>query len=515
MKVFLCFVVLFAFSNQASAVDRDHLQLSLTAEERLAADELRLSLAKLMVSLDRELITFHYQRADNFDSYRPSSWEELVRASAGWGDEFFNENNSGGDMIGPGHYVSIDLTGSRTFGGQYDPQLYVTVLKKKAKLLDVRNNFEKMGLEAFKKWHQSFSCVRGQRSSSQTADSVSQWISTYRNSDTLACRKVIIQAVADLKVDAILYGYSASNELASCRHDRGEALSILSSKSFDENQLAYFSNTQSFDPKHIAGFLNRLYDEGMQDLTLLLNLSEKEEMKPKSLASSTVLPAAYEAWKASYVYKCGPLWVNERASPVSEDFTSKIKDRDLLQAKIELKRAVTRKFPNESRGYVSFGDMRGYNEMLARLAGVSVETWASAEKKFYGVASKGAAGLAELAQVFGENCNPDINIFSVEGFEVWKSLAIGPITVFHILQKRGLSPRLAFFLINMLYSSMNGPPLVAEGLPPARNMSDAAFIASNKAVYLNYLRQCMAQVQEEGMDWAHYSAGPCGQPRQF
>lgn len=511
MRTLLCLALLI-LSGQAFASARDDLQLSLNTYERLATDRLRSGLARFVVPLDRELITFHYQRADSTESYRPSSLAEIVRTSDNWGREFFNPDNAGADMMGPGHYVSTDLTGSRSFGGGVDPQLYVTVLKKSARTLDVRNFLGKEDpiLTDLQVISKTFNCLHDNRG---IGESLQSWFGLFRNSPSLACRKILIQAMAELKIDAILYSYSAANDLANCRHDRSEAVSIIDPRAFDKNQLAYFSNKGSFDPKHIGGFLNRLYDEGLQDFSLRLGLNEQDEAKPSTLSSLVSDPSAYETWKASFVYKCGSLRAQENTQSATSasisDLIRKVQDRDIVLAKFHLFRA-SRKFMTQG-GYIAFERMRGYVDLVAEQAGVSPQTWRKAENAYYHLSSSGAQGLIQVAEILGETCNPEPgSMTSAEDLlSLWKSASTDVNAAFQNLIKKGLSPRLAKLILNVIYSMSQGVPMVVESPPLPAGTNSAAMTAKNKAAYITYLRQCLTQL-EQATSWSQFNAGSCG-----
>ena len=96
MKFFFPLMILFV-ANFSMALPQGFSDLNLTKEEREIADQLKNFLSQRVYTLDRDLATFHYQWSS---FYGPSNLNELVAASATWGQGFFNSDFIGGDMVG-------------------------------------------------------------------------------------------------------------------------------------------------------------------------------------------------------------------------------------------------------------------------------------------------------------------------------------------------------------------------------------------------------------------------------
>ena len=294
--------------------------------------------------------------------------------------------------MGPGHYVSTDLTGSRTFGGTTDPQVYVTVLKQSARILDVRQILDQDN--AFKAAQRFFGCsasqIYGSKPESDSASSgpndqtLEGWVAFFRNSPTSSCRKVIIQALANLDIGAILYTYNSARYLLHCRHNRGEALVIIQSSAFDPQQIAYFSSANKFfDPLHTGGFLKQLYEEGLQDY-LQVSYWTADTNIPAAFLSFQTDNSSYEAWKQSHIYKCGPAWKSETSTEMDIEKLYEASDRDLNYLTIQVTRGYNRKFSHSNfRADLQLLRLRGFNQMMARLAQVDLQRVGKSQSSLY------------------------------------------------------------------------------------------------------------------------------------
>lgn len=534
-QVYVVILCLFSFVFSiypGSAATYGSTHLSLSPGEQEAVDKIRTLLSKYTYTLDRELATFHYQTAESADSYRPGDWSEIARSSKNWGLGFFNPAFVGGDMAGPGHYVATDVTGSRIFGGANDPQLYVTVLKPNAKILDGRQYFDQND-KVFSEVQKIFNCADNTKNSQPlsiensipTNTSILDWVRHFRNSSVESCRKVIIQVVSDLDVVAILYPYSSSNELDDCRDDRGEALSIISPDAFDVNQLAYFSKQKSFDPNHIGGFLNRLYDEGIQDLEGMIRGAREEDLaKPASISNFHSELADYEEWKSNHIYKCGEEW--KRESVVSNPFMNifkELKDRKIESLKRQLKRAFSSRYLKEQpTGDFNFEVelMKGYHQMTSRVAGVPYSIWIEAVRTFNDSDSEPNSNfnitLQKIKRILGADSigGPE---FDFNDIEIQKEfmllltkLQTKPNFVFAEFAKMGLDPRVALLLVNNALVSLGSVPILAGSLPTSNEVNYQALWEKNRMIYISYLKGCLAQYEDRQVPMDQIRSGSCG-----
>lgn len=521
-------ITIFCSSNTSWSISLEANNLQLTQQERTAANKLKELLEKYTYKLGRELTTFHYQTANNSDSYRPTSLEDLRRSATYWGLGFHNVNLVTGDMMGPGHYVATDASGSRSFGGSTDPQLYVAVIKPDAVLLDARfvngENFQEI-----QRLQDTWQCEANGNftgasdiESYGSGKSLSKLFPNFRNSSIESCRKIIIQALIDLKVTAILYDYIASNELDNCRHSRGEALSIISPDAVDINQVAYFSDKMSFDPHHIGAFLKQLYIEGMRDYSILSSFSSdpKSQEMPKSLVSLNSDNSSYEKWKAQSIYKCGPiLWNNEKSEGQFSDLVYKLKVYEISYLGYLLSNAYSIKFAGKSNSYFEAHQMRGFNDMSARMVGVSTEKWIEALKAYYnenGENKNWFNKINSIAKIFGENeiqitiDESNKNEMTENIMNAYHRLYEKPEVSYLSFSKMGLGPKVTTLIINQFLSMVKSIPFVTGEIPVTPGKNYSTLMEKNKEVYISYLQECLRQYTNEQITPEEINAGSCG-----
>jgi hypothetical protein len=410
-----------------------HLNFTLDAKERRASDQLKHFLSNYTYSLDRQLVTFHYQSGEGSTVYRPKSLEEIVDASKTWGSEFFNVQNVGNDEIGPGHYVSTDLTGSRNFGGTVDPQLYVTVLRPQAKILDIRSEIDAKEND-FAKLEKVFSCeVKDKESSAAnsqysaavtapTGASMEEWFRFFRSSN-LSCRKVLLNAMAELNVEAVIYSYSAASSLSECRHARAEALLIIQSSAFDPRQLAYFSSDNNyFDPNNIGGSLRELYREGEKDYSQIANWPD--EMKiPSALSSFKSTKDKYKLWKEANVYKCGPTWKREKSDSGILEGLYLMSDSEIAHLHYRLSRAYRNKFKDSANNFFQIHRLRGLNQFYSRLLGLEFETLTKVINFYDNYSGDRSVSLTAITELLGEAINTqNLNQNTYQMYETFSRL---------------------------------------------------------------------------------------------
>ena len=109
-----------------------------SAAESVSSDDAVNALAALLKprvqSLDRDLVTFHYQMAQS--SFRFSNHGQVVRHLKASPGRFYNSNLFNSDMMGIGLYMAIDPSATRSYGGS-DPHLFIVPVKKGTRFLNV------------------------------------------------------------------------------------------------------------------------------------------------------------------------------------------------------------------------------------------------------------------------------------------------------------------------------------------------------------------------------------------
>ena len=520
LKYFMLLSYLF-ITLPVHALTAGYNRFNLTETEIAETAKLRDFLSKHTYSLDRELFTFHYQRGSADGNGEPTDLLSLTNASQSWGAGFFNTDFAS-DMLGPGHYVSTDLFGSRAFGGDSNPTVIVTVLKPEARILDARQVLGSE-LSSVKSVYKSLNCAMpkgeqlgAENDSSPAGNSLDTWVRLFRLSTTESCRRVIIQALAELDVTAILYSYSASQTLNDCRDDRQEAFNIISSSAFQPNQVAYFSNFKSLDPNSVGGHLKRLYDEGLKDNNNGIDIPESMEPPPLSIVNLKVSEVEYEKWKAKSIYKCGKQWKNERSGAYSA--LPKLKDKEVFSLRQLARKAFKKKLGINSYQELDFQMMRGFLKMSAELAGVPFEHWVSGLESYLNYSNPDIkARLRETAKALGENFDgnrfPDqANPSAIENlFELVSLVKTRPHLAFEGLEKyMGMGPKTTLLFLNNFITQLRGVPFVTGELPLASGKNYSQWLSKNRQAYVIYLKACLDQYSNPQVTLEQINEGNCG-----
>lgn len=478
-------------------------------DETHIADQIRDFLAPHIFKLNREMMTFHYTMAETEDAYRPGDLAEIASEAKFWGKDFYNVDATSYDLVGPGHYVAIDPTSSRIFGGVADPQLYVVPINAGTVILDARPEL-KTSQRFFFDLNTSLGCynnptpeqpnsTKEPRLNSQT---IAKWIQLFRASNNLTCRKALIQAFADLKINAILYDYN-SNELANCRHNRGEAVSIISPEAVVADQIAYFSHKKFFDPHGIGGFVTGLYTEGSKDPEFWENLLPGQEPMPASLQPTDATVANYENWKAKFIFGCGPKWNTETDKLSWREVAFQIRDKNLYQLRTELFKAYSKKMADPVNPFntrpLNLYLLRGYQRRLATLAGVDFAVWNAAQKKYTSGLGDVDNALVETARILGEDPKPLQKIAEIDMEKIEDDMLRAliryntqPDLLGAWMAGLGMGPKLSLLFTSQYLHFAGAIPVV------------------NKTFYLTYLRECLQQYQDPQMTSNQIRRGECG-----
>ncbi len=533
-SVSLLLIAVPGFADSAPREPRT-LQFILTPEERTAADRIKAVLSKFVSPLERDVATFHYQRADNPKDYRPADRNELIRAASELGLSFYNPDFTDNSMLGPGHYVAIDASASRDFGGVIDPQLYVAAIRAGVNVLDGRETLEAKET-AFSDVNQTLNCLKGIVANSYysnkvpESNGVSDWFSFFRSSPNVSCRKAVIQAATELKISALMYGYSAANEFAGCRNNRTEAFLVISPDAIDPDKISYFSNEKSIDSWGVGGFVKRLFEEGDQDLSLVISRlayqSARASEIPTDLATFNSNAADYKTWKEKYIFKCGPtLWAKEKVANGAGVNSTDFKDAQIVQVKYQLAKAYREKVDSSNQSnngyrYLDFNLMRGFNEMEYRLAGLppgksSLLQWAKAKQTIQrGSGSNSFLTYTEAAKVLDLPSSLDASKYhemvSQRMVESYVQLKTHPENFFSSLKEFGISPQVGILMINLPLIYLHGIPFVAGELPLSDGKNYSHLAEENKAKYISYLQRCTEEYANPQLSLSQIDLGPCG-----
>lgn len=285
MRKFLFLVSLLSFQSAFSAD---------------ATDQLIQKFQTRMKVLDREMVTFRYEARTKTGFNTP---EDIRVRMSDWTDRFYRPSVLTSDMAGPGTYVAVDPYASRSYGGE-NPQLYVLTIKKGARAINLDDGFSTEETNLIKELHQQLQC---QDQSGQMIPEDRMDYFSLRQSGTLACREVAIKIATALKIQAIVYGYSASNSLAGCR-SRHVAVNVVSSEAFDYAKTLFYSSELAIAGIDYGRFVKRAYEEAAEDPNLAYNTGNVTPMPAQLAQQTSVVQNDYLRWRNAKIYSCGPRW---------------------------------------------------------------------------------------------------------------------------------------------------------------------------------------------------------------
>lgn len=250
--------------------------------------------------LDRELMTFRYETKEEFEPKTLADIKGRLRFKTG---KFFKKGLLDVMAAGPGAYVAIDPYTSRDFGGS-DPQLYVLSLKKGTSILDLNTAFSASEHSLIKNAHDQLQC---KHPGETLITEMEMNFFSLRNSATQACRDLAIEVVTALKVQAIMYSYSASNSLTDCRY-RSVAFNVISPSAIDFNKLAFYSNSSFLESYPLSSLIKSIFDEASNDFQAKLGRRDSLFLPLTFQGINSANEQNYADWKAKNILNCGPKW---------------------------------------------------------------------------------------------------------------------------------------------------------------------------------------------------------------
>lgn len=286
-----------------------HAEENVSAADYLSAtQEITAILRSRIFILDRELMTFHYEHFD--PSFSPSTTNDLAEHLS-WQTQFYDLDVISSETGGPGIYSAIDSLSSRDWGWTENPHLYVVPMKKGTRVVAFTKKYSPAEIAAIRRLSDKFTCyVRDpERAPIDWEKPSLLWI--FRGSQNVECRKMVIRAFSDLKIQAVIYPWTASNSLSGCRK-RNEAFSILDPGAVNMNSLALFSNTVRIEGRPLGALAIALMREAARDEDLIVSIGKSEDLFPKSILKDTFSDADYQKWKQSSIFKCGNEWSAEK-----------------------------------------------------------------------------------------------------------------------------------------------------------------------------------------------------------
>ena len=362
-------------------------------------------------NLDREMVVFRYEYGSN-GSFRPKYIEDIESHLQNRPGRFFDTKIQDDNVMGPGLYVAIDPYSSRGFGGDQNPQLYVLHLKKNSIYINGTRPLSENESLQFQNLISDLKC-----NDSGSADfnyDISNVITTLRReSNNYACRKLIIDVIAQNNVDYFLYTYSGANSISGCRKNRAEAINIINFKSLIPESTNFYDSIGKFEARPITPFVHKLFIESEMDLNLKIENIGHGMNIPSSIKSGPTSLFDYVQWKNRYIFKCGGKSNIEKTSSQSSSLATLLLQSNNIEAKkaiLELSRSFYEfKNKNEIKNiyYFDISQLKNvwltlYNTSNAQADGIPIEDWIKSYELLSAYSEEPAKQFTEAAVLLKE-----------------------------------------------------------------------------------------------------------------
>lgn len=473
-------------------------------------------LAPRVRPLDRGLVTFHYENARATENIET---QNQVLSHLRWViHRFANSTIQSGDMVGLGLYVAIDPTSTRSFGGN-NPWLFVVPLAAGARVLNVMDDGNADVADM-----QSLLAEMKCNPADKAVTSLEDVPGAFRNSTDTECRKVWIDALTTLRVDAVLYGYNASTLGLGCRSGRGEALSIVSDKALRETELALYTNDHVVASDRRAPYVAGLYRSGRLDFyERFAAESEDVNVPPATLKGLNVNIRALRSWTGREIYKCGPPRSTEGTSSelfaFAEQLIEAYRDAEVENAEITWVRAWRKKMSRHDSDTSILTRIHEIEHLQYEASGLAPDDSKLAQyQKAVDINENSSLADEEKAKQLSVALEEKIpNLLFSSGVVTLRQM-IHQLGINHafpgmfplLMNRAGAGPRYTRLQTNQTLPSLGGMLLLTRELPLGNTPRDAALLAESKTVYLGILRKCTALYQDDRVTTDEIMRGSCG-----
>jgi len=499
-----------------------------TTEYQRAVDQLVQVVQAHMTTLDRPMLTFHYQigappGAAGPSVFEPTTIDDVKKRIAGRPRRFFDAQTVDHTMQGAGVYVAIDPAASRGFGGNL-PRLFAITLKKGARIFAAISMTNPQEQALIKSAAEAFGCKNPDAGASQST-TIDTMVARFRNSTDPTCRQLIIDAFSKLDVQAILYGYSAANSLDGCR-ERSEALNIVSSQAIDFERINYYSPSKDIESVSMVDQISRLYRESVDDFNVRWTSPQDQLSSP--LATTTAQPLdddAYREWRNANIFKCGRAWSPERFAD-GIDMASGIRRafyrREIGELLLKTKRGFQARVTGPNSWSVQFDPTRinVIERMEYRLTGLPADF--SKFPQF--LAAKNALNDYKLtpeerSRKIGELLDEPgaaVNYATLQSdlMNYVTSLSAeqrnSPNALFALFNRMQIGPRQALISINQLTGAFGSTPFIATAPSLDLGPSSLANYEANITVFKRLLEKCGEIYSDQRLTLEQIQAGSCG-----
>ena len=507
-KIFSCALLIATLAHTTAAIAAN--DDAVTA----AATQIANVLKWRMLSLDRELYSFHYE--SDYNQQLPQTQDQIFQRINGSGERFYNAEIYNGDQQGVGFYLAIDPSSSRDFGGR-SPLLFVLPIKRGTRLINLKLPTKSAELAVIQPIWQSFGCQ-----SSQVTETAN-FPQSFRNSSTFECRKIITTAFSQLGVEGILYQYTADNYASGCR-DRDEAINLLSSQAMRRDGLGLFSNKVSVGGKTLARFVSQIYRAARPlflDRFSALSGNTTDEV-PASLSGLQVFDRAAQSWRKRNMLHCGPLWSLDAVSTDEFNIAGKMKqaytDKESQDVILTWYAAYKAKFNPPWISNDLILKIRKIEELSYLASGFPSDmSKFDAWKKAADTLNDGNLKTEEERNRKAEQyLDESIAMPDAEKIKMIASLKtqikdkIQPGIYGALLHIGDLGPSLIRIKLNDAIAKLGYPSIVTNELPMSLDQDYKKLLAANRQKVLGIYRECTALMNDSSTPAESIQAGPCG-----
>jgi hypothetical protein len=493
------------------------LVLSMTVVNSAMAFTLKEYVEKNTIVLDRPMMTFHYRQRGPVPTTQEEIFQQVAKVTRGYNDI----SRVDGNVAGPGLYVSVDPTGTREFGGGFDTQLVVLNLKKGTRIF--RDSISSAEISEYAKTLQCFD-----------EKSLIKSVMGMRGSKSEACRRAAIDVLSELHVEAISFGYQATDKLENCKTSRSIALNLIAASAIDPASTAFYSDTIEVESSsETASFIKRLYNEGLKsdEIHNRVTMSHLKSLATLVKASD-MQDGAYTQLKKDLIYMCGPQRTIEPElvtldyAAYSKFLLNAIQGGNYSVSMINAFSSYGIKFTKTS---FDIKQLRALLKAQYRMANgvdgtLNFQDWLRAQKKtkfLLGpngggiVSSQANEKLKEISTLLQEKT---VEFPITSGFSILQNMKnnflgagkdvflIYPGILPSAYLEQGLGPR-----ITVLLTSENFPiPLVVGPLPSDPLKDYSAQMIENRAQVVRILNQCTAEYNDPAKTAEQIQAGDCG-----
>jgi hypothetical protein len=474
-------------------------------------------LAKRVVALDRELVTFHYETS--YPGWTPTKLNQIQHHILSWPSHFFDTSVLG-DAVGRGIYVAIDPVATRSYGGtQGDPQLYVITLKKGAVLLNGTDDLPEAEMQEMWSIANSLNCTSGKTAGTDLTTPIEQIL----QSQSEDCRKIVTVTLANLKVEAIAYNYSGVG-LSDCR-SRQVAINIVSPNAIKAEDLALYTDSIQLEGTPLAALTRRLFEEGFNDYTTRVERASDTGYEiPRTLMSTPVAAdPIYSNWRSAKIFACGPRWSFEfPIGPfeyINDTIANANSDPELRELLLQLSRGYSLRFtPNAGFTTVVSYQLNQLQRMDYDNSGfdpkiLSYQQWRDIRNSVFSDGTDKQAFI-NAAKSLGEPSNMDaggsyLDIVHQTESRFTLNDAKNPAFIPAMFHAMGMGPRLARLLANFSIAAFGGAPFMTA-LPDKISSDAVALEKANIEKFKEIAKKCIATYNDLTLSDTQVKTGPCG-----